>query len=175
MAPRSHSTENPPLSAAEAEIIHFFVQLAASLSLPKSIGELFGVLFCAEVPLAFDEVVSRLGMSKGSASQGLRLLQKINAVTTVYVARDRRTFYKAETSIRKLVSGILNETVRPHLESSTEHLERIAEMLDGDPASNSKVVRERVTSLKTWNHKAKRLLPWLVKLTAPKTSGDEKR
>lgn len=166
MPPRAQSVRPQNLSPAEGEIIHFFVHLASDLSMPKSIGEIFGILFCAEEPMAFEEVVAKLGLSKGSASQGLRVLQKINAVTTVYVARDRRTFYQAETSMRKLFSGVLNETVRPHLESNEEHLERIHDLLqDG---GDSALLQERVASLQSWNRKAKRILPWLVKLTATK-------
>ena len=51
MAPKTKAPQLIALSAVESEIIHFFVQLAAALSLPKSIGEIFGILFCCEEPL----------------------------------------------------------------------------------------------------------------------------
>ncbi|PAW60954.1 MAG: hypothetical protein B9S36_07360, partial [Verrucomicrobiia bacterium Tous-C2TDCM] len=90
------------LHPVEAEFVRFFVHLATTVGLPRSVGEIFGLLFASATPVAFDEVVSRLGISKGSASQGLRLLTKIGAVSQVYIQRDRRSFYEAETRMRQL-------------------------------------------------------------------------
>lgn len=157
------------LSPIEEEIIHFFVRLATTISLPKSLGEIFGLLFASPDPVPFDDVVQRLGVSKGSASQGLRMLQKLGAVETVYVTRDRRTFYRAETSMRKLFTGFLDETIRPHLEAGESQLDNIATLLagqDGEP-DGAATLAKRVASLQTWHQKARRLLPWIARLTAP--------
>ncbi len=90
--------ENPDLRSGlnpvEAEFVRFFVHLATFLNLPRSVGELFGYLFAAESPRPFDEIVSALGISKGSASQGLKWLAQIGAITTVYVPRDRRNLLR---------------------------------------------------------------------------------
>ncbi|MEM7145862.1 MAG: hypothetical protein AAF591_12065 [Verrucomicrobiota bacterium] len=170
-SPKDEAPAAPPPDAPhepsqlEEEIIHFFVQFAASVSIPKSIGELFGTLFCSEQALPFEEIVTRTGMSKGSTSQGLRFLQKIKAVSTVYVARDRRTFYQAETSLRRLAGGILNETVRPRLETNEEIIEEIQHLLNHGDEAHPEFLHHRIDSLQTWNKKAKRLLPWVIKLT----------
>ncbi|CAN5419907.1 hypothetical protein BH23VER1_BH23VER1_34870 [soil metagenome] len=154
------------LSRVEHEVIQFFVRLATTIGLPKSLGEIFGFLYCASEPIPFEDVVARLQLSKGSASQGLRALQKLKAVTTVYVPGDRRTFYQAETSVRKLTTGFLNDTVRPHLEASEDHLATIASHLDSH--HDDPTLAQRVDSLRTWHAKARRLLPWAARLTAPK-------
>jgi DNA-binding transcriptional regulator GbsR (MarR family) len=163
--PSSPSPASYDPTQLEEEVIHFFVQFAASVSIPKSIGELFGTLFCSENALPFEEIVSRTGMSKGSTSQGLKFLQKIKAVSTVYVARDRRTFYQAETSLRRLAGGILNETVRPRLETNEDLIEEIQHLLHHAGEEHPAFLHQRIDSLQTWNKKAKRLLPWLIKLT----------
>ncbi len=62
---------------------------------------------------------------------------------------------------------MLNESVRHRLESNEEHLERISGMLEDDDKSN--LLRERINSLQSWNRKAGRLLPWLAKITAPRS------
>ncbi|MEQ1842206.1 MAG: transcriptional regulator, partial [Verrucomicrobiales bacterium] len=77
--------QDPPsaegLNSVEAEFVAFFVQMATALSLPRSVGEIFGYLFAADEPKPFDEVVSRLGISKGSASQGLKFLLGMGAIS----------------------------------------------------------------------------------------------
>lgn len=167
-APDSSATDLVGLSEVEREFILFFVQMAQSLSLPRSIGEIFGFLFSAEAPLPFEDVVSRLGISKGAASQGLRFLVKHGAVSLHYIPRDRRTFYIAETSMRKLFGNALAESVRPHLESNRrliDNLEQaVGEALPSDPGAST--LAQRVNSLRTWNEKALQLLPLLETLFA---------
>jgi DNA-binding transcriptional regulator GbsR (MarR family) len=157
----------PGLNPVEAEFVRFFVHLATFLNLPRSVGELFGYLFAAETPRPFDEIVSALGISKGSASQGLKWLTQIGAITTVYVPRDRRTFYEAETSMRKLFGTAVQESVRPRLEGNGRLVEaieeRIAAHATGEEAEH---YRTRLSSLRSWNEKALVLLPLLDKLFA---------
>src|SRR5881296_1941262 len=79
-----------PLSELETEIIDLFVQLSRLFGQPRSLAEIYGLLFISARPLAMDHLIERLRMSKGSASQGLKFLRNIGAVRTVYVAGDRR-------------------------------------------------------------------------------------
>ena len=163
-------TQNEPsvsagLDPVEAEFVRFFVQMATTLNLPRSVGEIFGFLFASDEPRPFDEVVARLGISKGSASHGLKFLAGIGAISLVYVPRDRRTFYKAETSMRKLFSSALNESVRPHLEGNARLVESIEETISsGDLGDKAEHYRNRNSALRNWNDKALVLLPVLDKL-----------
>lgn len=163
--PTSHETG---LNAVESEFVRFFVHLATALGMPRSVGEIFGFLFSADSPRAFDEVVARLGISKGSASQGLRFLTRIGAVSQVYLPRDRRTFYEAETRMRQLFSNALRESVRPHLEGDSRLVatieERIAEESGALGSEATEHYRARAASLRGWNEKALQLLPLLDKL-----------
>jgi len=153
----------------EMEWQQFFVRLAQSVGLPKSIGLLYGHLFLASEPLAFEDLVEQLPLSKGSVSQGLRVLQRLRAIRPVLQADGRRSFYEAETRMRKLVGGFLNETVRPRLEQVEEELEHLSGLL---PESSDAELRQRVDNLRRWHFKARRLLPWMVRLTsAPDRSG----
>ena len=49
----------------------FFADAVKVLGLPKSVGEIYGSLFISREPVSLDDLVERLGMSKGSGSQGL--------------------------------------------------------------------------------------------------------
>ncbi len=153
----------PPLTPVEQEVIHIFVQTAQVLGLPKSVGEIYGLLFCAMEPLNFDEIMRRLKISKGSTSQGLRFLRNIQAVKTIYVAGDRRDHFVAELQLRNLSAGFLRERILPHLENGQERLANLHELLPQNPSENCKILEERVGYLSTWNKKARGLLPWVLK------------
>src|SRR2546422_6670826 len=79
-----------PLTALETEIIDLFVQLSHLLGQPRSLAEIYGLLFISARPLAMDDLIERLHMSKGSASQGLKFLRSVGAVKMVYMPADRR-------------------------------------------------------------------------------------
>src|SRR5437016_1786539 len=84
-----------PAADLESEVIGLFVQISRMLGQPRSYAEIYGLIFIAGRPIPMDELIQRLGISKGSASQGLRFLRKAGAVKMAYVPRDRRVHYEA--------------------------------------------------------------------------------
>lgn len=167
----SSESASERLIPVEREIIRFFVQIAGALGVPRSVGEIFGVLYCASKPQPFESVITKLGVSKGSVSQGLKFLVKIGAASIVYVPRDRRTYYQAETSMRRLVSGALRESVQPHLESNGQFLNSIREQIKETRQTTPELadhLEQRVETLGVWNEKFLQLLPWLERLASLK-------
>ena len=63
------------MSALEVEAIDLFISFVRLLGMPKSVGEIYGLLFASAEPLALDALMQRLYMSKGAASQGLKVLR----------------------------------------------------------------------------------------------------
>lgn len=163
--PENENAVAAALNPVEAGFISFFVHLAATLNLPRSVGEIFGYLFASPAPRAFDEIVANLGISKGSASQGLKWLSSIGAISPVYVPRDRRTFYVAETRMRNLFSKALQESLRPRFESNSRLVAELdATITTEAEAGTAEHYRSRLASLRAWNEKALFLLPLLDKL-----------
>lgn len=153
------------LSDFQRECIDLFVHGAAAFALPKSFGEIYGLLFSTEKPLPMDEVVARLQISKGSASQGLRWLKDVGAVRSIYVEGDRRDHYVAEIELRRLASGFLREQVQPHLESGSERLRRLEQTTKVAENGERKFQQARATKLKNWFRFSNVVLPVLQKLT----------
>ncbi len=67
------------LTPIEVSTIDLFVRTAALFGVSKSVGEIYGLVFISASPLSLDDIRSRLKMSSGSASQGLRLLRTVGA------------------------------------------------------------------------------------------------
>ena len=152
------------LSPLEVEVIDFFVQVSTVLGQPRSFAELYGLLFISPAPLAMDDLIARLQISKGSASQGLKFLRNLGAVQTVYVAADRRVHYEAVAELRKLVTRFLSDQVSPHLAGGQARLENIAAVVRLLPAPERARVMGRVALLQSWGRRGKRLLPLVVKV-----------
>ena len=152
------------LSALETEVIDMFVQISRILALPKSNGEIYGLLFISPRPLSMDDLVLRLRLSKGSASQGLKFLRQIGAIKTVYVAADRRDHYEPEMKLRNLLVGFLKEKMSPHFEKGQMRLNRMEEYLAGMPRKERDQLASRVEILRRWEKTGRKLLPVLLKI-----------
>lgn len=155
------------LSGLEVEVIDLFVSGVRLLGIPKSIGEIYGLLYISPVPLPLDEVVMKLKISKGSASQGLKFLRKVGAVKPVYVAGERRDHFEAVTELKQLAGGFIREELTPHLESGNVRLERLDALvgqIEGDGGSDKPFYTSRLKKLGQWQRRAKQVLPFVKKV-----------
>lgn len=155
------------LPAWQVGMIDIFVRAANLIGLPRSIGEIYGLLYASAQPLNFDEIADGLGISRGSVSQGLRLLRQLGAVKTHYIPGSRKDHYVPELSIEKLVRGFINDQVTPHLESGTFRLEQIESLLEAeaDDARRQHAL-QRLHTLHSWHRRAMKLLPLALTVLA---------
>ena len=157
------------LSDWEFAVVDLFLNAAQSVGLPKSIGQIYGLLFCRDESLSMNDIMELLNISKGSASQGLRTLRQLGAVNVVFKRNDRKERFKAEIRLRKLVSGFLREQGEPHLENGLARLQNLRELLDSesDFKSNKRGHRREII-LSSWHRQMSRLLP-LVRVIVGKS------
>jgi len=152
------------LEPVEVEVIHLFVQFSRALGQPRSVAEIYGLLFISHKPLPMDDLIERLNLSKGSGSQGLKYLQDLGAVRTVYVAGERRTHYEAVAELRNLAGRFLRQQILTHFEGSKTRLERIADQVKNLSGEQRKFVTTRVKLLRSWEKNGRRMLPFVAKM-----------
>jgi DNA-binding transcriptional regulator GbsR (MarR family) len=173
MASQLIPTEKPPsqasaspLSEFELESIDLFSRFVQVLGLPRSVGEIYGFLFSQSRPQPMEVLIRRLGISMGSASQGLKFLKNTGAVKLTLHPGDRREFFSAQTELRKLAVGLIKERVQPHLDNGEARIELMLQSSRKLPASDRAILLERVEILKNWRSKAARALPFIVRFLA---------
>ncbi len=160
-----HAAGQYELDPLERQVVAVFVDGVRVLGLPRSIGEIYGLLFISQTGLSLDDLVRRLQISKGSASQGLRMLKSLGAVREADGGAERRTYYEPAIELKRLAGGFIREQVRPHLESGKTKLGHLAEKArDIDDPDRRKFLSERVERLETWVRSGGRVLPVLQKL-----------
>jgi DNA-binding transcriptional regulator GbsR (MarR family) len=155
------------LDSLERQVVAVFVDGVRVLGLPRSIGEIYGLLFISRTPLSLDDLVLRLNISKGSASQGLRMLKSLGAVREANgnSGAERRTYYEPAVELKRLVGGFIREQIRPHLESGRTKINRLAATACAieDP-EHRKFLSDRVERLDQWMRSSGKVLPILQKI-----------
>lgn len=191
MAPSSQlQAPSSLLTSGEQAVISIFVQMAQAMGMQRSLGEIYGLLYATPRPLAFQDIVDRLGLSKGSVSQGLRFLRNVGAIQPVEVPGDRREYFEPVVELRALVGGFLREKINPQLKewgvrAKALKIEDFARATSDELSANSsehsasglkaqsseltaqehrKVLVARIDKLRSWQKKAKLVLPMVGKL-----------
>ena len=164
----------------------FFEEVVQIFGVPKSVGQIYGLMFASSIPLSFSDIVKRLGISKGSASQGIQLLLSLGAINEADDSLDgsrtagtgellvvdsnatpcARVAYQPELSLRRLMSGILKERIAPMASTGAERLARIRELAEQDGGNDFYLNRSK--QLNTWRRRLKTILPALSVLLGPK-------
>ena len=140
-------------------MIETFASGGDALGLPRSVSMIYGLLYCSKDPLSMEEIMLRLSISKGSASQGLKQLTALGAVKKPLQLGERKTLYVAERSLRRLVQRLLDSHISPRLESGAENVRALSAMIPDGPEYD--YARSCNESLEAWHTKASKLLPMI--------------
>ena len=161
--PSLKQSEAAQLPAWQVAMMDTFVRATSLVGLPRSIGEIYGCLYCNLKPLTFDEIQDQLDLSRGSVSGGLKTLRQLGAIKLHYVPGSRKDHYLPELSMERLVRGFIKDQFSPHLESSAERLDSIEGSLAEEPdLALRQHATERLKTLRTWRRRAEKLLPLVL-------------
>lgn len=144
--------------AFEEQVVDFFVGAADALGVPKSVAAIYGIVFASPVPLSFADIEQRLDISKGSISQGLRVLREVGAVKEVSTAADRAELFMPDLELRKLVARFLENRLEKQLQTGSARLAELAKNVPGVAAEAAELKR-RLKSVSDWHSKARGVLP----------------
>lgn len=149
-----------PLSPHETELAEFFIKMAAILGVPRSVAEIYSLLYASSEAVDFDQIQGRLGMSKGSVSQGLKFLRDHGMILSVKMPGSRRERWQPTPSLAASLVTLLRSQVLPALEQASPRLDRVLAGAQGSQASPE--VIERLTRLRRWNARALELFPLML-------------
>jgi HTH-type transcriptional regulator, glycine betaine synthesis regulator len=162
-SPLAQAREEARLGELEVEAIEMFINFLRLIGLPKSVGKIYGLLFVAPKPMAMDEIMGRLEISLGAASQGLKLLRSFGAVRVVYERGDRRDHYVADLELSRFATAFIKDELQPRMDMAAERIKRMETALAELPPKDRRATRQRIDRLKHWLEKGRKILPWLIR------------
>jgi len=157
-------------SAARRDLIEAAGALFQTLALPRSIGQIYGLLYLSKGPLSLDDIAFSLSISKGSASTGTRQLAGWGAIRQVWVPGERRDHFEAVGDLAQLVRGSYGEFIKPRLASSQKRLQSIFASLEVDvekgvlSRKEHKFCTERLKSLVRLQKRVAKIMPLAQRL-----------
>jgi DNA-binding transcriptional regulator GbsR (MarR family) len=126
------TAEAPTLSRVKLEMIDACGRASQILGLPRSTGQIYGLLYVSVEPLCLDDIAELLAISKGSASLGTRQLEGWRAIRQVWVQGDRKDHFAVEPDLGILLRALYRDLVKPRVGSSKGRLDRLSVALKED-------------------------------------------
>ena len=169
LKPAGNSGENSgssKLSELEIEAIEMFINFLRFIGLQRSVAEIYGLLFVSSRPLSMEEIMNRLDLSLGAASQGLRLLRSVGAIKAVYSPGARRGHFATDLELNTFATVIIKEELSPRIERALKRIQHMESLLAQRPAEEQHEAGKRLDRLKNWLEKGERLLPRTLKSLA---------
>lgn len=159
-----------PLARTRLEFIEVAGRVCQRVGLPRSVGQVYGLLYLSSHPLALDDIADQLSISKASASTGTRQLAAWQAIRQVWVPGDRRDYFEALGDLRELLRSIYSGFFSTQYAKSERKLDILLSTLDAERKEGSLTrddhdfCKQRLTHLVQIQSRATKLLPLVEKL-----------
>jgi HTH-type transcriptional regulator, glycine betaine synthesis regulator len=148
------------LSPAELKLVENWVQLADSLGLPKSLAQIYGLVFSSRKSVSAQDCVEALKISRSSAGQGLKALRDIGAIRPAFELGARREAFVIEPDLGLVIQGLLKGRIVPAFDTFFSRIEPLEQALN--PQKDAFLVG-RIQKLHRWRTKLGRIKKWLVR------------
>jgi len=158
------------LSRSKLQFIEAAGNLCQELGIPRSLGQIYGLLYLGPKALSLDDISNQLSISKASASGGTRKLIQWQAIRQVWIPGDRRDFFEARGDLNEITRSAYKSVIKAKLEKSVQKLDQFSAALEEDyqcgilENDDYEHCRKALTRIATLQSRVTLLLPILEKL-----------
>ncbi len=157
-------------SKAKQEMIEIGGRLSQVLGVPRSVGQIYGLLYFSSKPLSLSDLSNMLGISKASTSTGTRQLATWGAIRKVWIPGERKDYYEAVEDLVQLFTGSYTAHIKPRMISAESRLVKIEESLKNDlkmqliSQEEHQFIVNRLIRMKKINKRLSKVIPIVEKL-----------
>lgn len=101
-----------------------------SFGVGRVLGQIYAYLYFSPQPRNLGDFQDALGISKGSASVGVRQLEQWGAVRKVWVRGDRKDYYEANDWFGNILKNAILDTLGKRMAAHTELLREVETRLE---------------------------------------------
>ena len=161
-------TKLKPLPAVRLELVDVAGRLAQTVGLPRSAGEIYGLLYLAPKPMSAPEIGEALSISKGSVSTGTRQLLALGFIRKVWLQAERKDYFEAVLELGDMVRTAYDRIFKVHAQNAERRMESVQQSLKASRADMSReefaIMAERMERLAKIQKRAKQFMPLIERL-----------
>jgi len=135
-----------PLDGVEHDFVGLWRRMSALWGISPSMAEIHGLLYITGAAMSMDDIMERLGISRGNASMNLAKLVEWGLVRRVHKRGDRRDYYESLADVWEMFTLVASQRKRreidPILNTLRECREKLSRNAPGRPSLGA-VAEER--------------------------------
>lgn len=128
-----------------------------SLGVGRVLGQIFAYLYLSPEPRTLNDLTSELGISKGSASMGVRQLEQWGALEKIWVKGDRKDYYRAKDNFGKMIKNAILDLAGKRIQDYSALLNEIESELAESKGPNDRFLQERIRKLRSFENRTQNL------------------
>lgn len=158
------------LTKTQQDMIEVGGRVCQLLGLPRSTGQIYGLLYLSAKALTLDSIAELLGISKASVNTGTRLLLAWQVIRVSWVPGERRDHFEIEPDLTNLLRIKYKDVVHRRFLASQNRVDMMVASLEEEHADGAmsaqdyKVCSERLKVIAEIQKKFQELLPLVQKL-----------
>ncbi|MBN2302601.1 MAG: hypothetical protein JXN60_08800 [Lentisphaerae bacterium] len=130
-----------------------------SMGFGRVLGQIYAHLYFSRDPQCLDSITMALGISKGSASMGVRQLQQWKAIRKIKITGDRKDYYESLDSFGTIIKSALHDLAGKSISNTAILLYNAERELASQSANYSEsisdqFIKKRIQALKEFQTKA---------------------
>lgn len=125
-----------PLDRVEQEFVDLWRGMASLWGISPTMAQVHGFLFITGEALSMDDLMARLGISRGNVSMNLTKLLEWGLVRRVHRRGDRRDYYEALGDVWEMFTLVAAQRKRREIDPMLATLRQCEEKLAAAPAQN---------------------------------------
>src|SRR5690349_2663724 len=139
------------LDGVEEEFVGLWRRMSSLWGISPTMAEIHGLLYITGAALSMDDIMSRLGISRGNVSMNLTKLVEWGLVRRVHKRGDRRDYYESLSDVWEMFALVASQRKRREVDPVVTTLRQCSEQL-ADQARTPAVVehQRRVSDMLTF-------------------------
>lgn len=140
-------SESEKLSQFENQFIMEWGRMSSSWGINRTMAQIHALLLVTSRPHSMDEIIDRLGISRGNASMSLRDLMDWGVVSRFRQPGDRKDTYMADTDMWSMFAKVIRERKRRELDPTQTAIREMLAHFSENPAEETSTVKARFEGL----------------------------
>ncbi len=113
---------------AKQQFIQTWGTLGSSWGINRTMAQINGLLLIANEPLSTEDIMKELSISRGNANMNIRTLIDWGIVHKVWIAGERKEYFKSEKDVWQLANRIVAERRKKEIDPLIRTLEQLKEV-----------------------------------------------
>lgn len=126
--PGSSAAAQAQLREAQDRFIASWGRMGSVWGISRTMAEVHALLYITGKPMCTDDIMARLGVSRGNVSMSVRSLLEWGVIEKVRLPGDRKEYFSAEQDVWSMMRAIARERIKREVDPLLDALDEIGEL-----------------------------------------------